>query len=67
MSEDKKECKYGDPACPCQDGDACHYEGENPLKKPTWWHRVKAKLEKDADVAGEDFGNALGEAFANRQ
>lgn len=20
------ECKYGDPMCPCQDGDACHYE-----------------------------------------
>lgn len=19
-------CKYGDPSCPCQDGDACHYE-----------------------------------------
>lgn len=19
-------CKYGDPYCPCQDGDACHYE-----------------------------------------
>lgn len=25
-------CLYGDPLCPCQDGDACHYEGENPLK-----------------------------------
>lgn len=20
------DCKYGDPLCPCQDGDACHYE-----------------------------------------
>lgn len=19
------ECKFGDPYCPCQDGDACHY------------------------------------------
>ncbi len=19
-------CKYGDPLCPCQDGDECHYE-----------------------------------------
>lgn len=26
-----KPCKYGDPLCPCQDGDACHYEGENPM------------------------------------
>jgi len=24
-------CKYGDPFCPCQDGDMCHYEGENPM------------------------------------
>ena len=25
-------CLYGDPLCPCQDGDACHYEGDNPVK-----------------------------------
>ena len=24
-------CKYGDPTCPCQDGDLCHYEGEDPM------------------------------------
>jgi hypothetical protein len=28
-------CKYGDPACPCQDGDRCHYEGERPFKAPS--------------------------------
>lgn len=28
-------CNYGDPACPCQDGDACHYEGENAMPPPT--------------------------------
>lgn len=60
------ECKYGDPSCPCQDGDSCHYEGENPIKKPHWWHHIKAELKKDAAVAGNDLGNALGEAFANR-
>lgn len=30
-------CKYGDQSCPCQDGDACHYEGKDawpPPKKP---------------------------------
>lgn len=27
-------CKYGDPSCPCQDGDSCHYEGENPWTPP---------------------------------
>ena len=24
-------CKYGDPLCPCVDGDPCHYEGENSM------------------------------------
>jgi hypothetical protein len=27
-------CKYGDPLCPCQDGDMCHYEGDNPMIPP---------------------------------
>lgn len=27
----RRACKYGDPLCPCQDGDSCHYEGENPM------------------------------------
>ena len=27
-------CKYGDPTCPCQDGDMCHYEGPNPMTPP---------------------------------
>lgn len=27
-------CKYGDPLCPCPDGDLCHYEGENPMRPP---------------------------------
>jgi hypothetical protein len=31
---DRKLCKYGDPFCPCQDGDPCHYEGENPMTPP---------------------------------
>src|ERR1017187_1999257 len=30
----KGPCKYGDPFCPCQDGDQCHYEGINPMKPP---------------------------------
>lgn len=39
-------CKYGDPYCPCQDGDPCHYEGDNPMTPPAvtelerfvaWW------------------------------
>lgn len=27
-------CKRGDPSCPCQDGDPCHYEGDNPMTPP---------------------------------
>ena len=30
-----KKCKYGDPRCPCQDGDQCHYEGKNPMTPPS--------------------------------
>jgi hypothetical protein len=29
-----KKCKYGDPLCPCQDGDACHYEGKDAWSVP---------------------------------
>lgn len=28
-------CRYGDPICPCQDGDMCHYEGPDPMTPPT--------------------------------
>ena len=27
-------CKYGDPSCPCQDGDHCHYEPHNATLTP---------------------------------
>lgn len=30
----KKPCPHGDPLCPCQDGDLCHYEGPNPMPAP---------------------------------
>ena len=28
---DVESCEYGDETCPCNDGDPCHYEGENPM------------------------------------
>lgn len=28
-------CKHGDPYCPCQDWDPCHYEGNHPMQCPT--------------------------------
>ena len=27
-------CKYGDPSCPCQDGDHCHYEPHDATLTP---------------------------------
>lgn len=38
-----KVCKYGDPTCPCADGDSFHYEGENPWPKPG----ISSRLEKE--------------------
>ena len=29
-----KPCRYGDPFCPCQDGDLCHYEGPGAWPPP---------------------------------
>lgn len=33
-------CPYGDPTCPCQDGDPCHYTGPNPMTPPGQWSFV---------------------------
>jgi hypothetical protein len=30
-------CPFGDPYCPCQDGDPCHYEGEDAMDAPLEW------------------------------
>ena len=30
----KKPCVGNDPFCPCQDGDSCHYEGNDPFPVP---------------------------------
>ena len=36
-------CNYGDPTCPCKDGDPCHYEGENPMLVPPEYVRQAIK------------------------
>jgi len=28
-------CRHGDPLCPCQEGDSCNYEGNDPSRCPT--------------------------------
>ena len=57
-------CKYGDPMCPCQDGDACHYEGDNPMTPPPIKARIAAlEAERDAAIASAPTQGALGEAL----
>lgn len=33
-------CKYGDPTCPCPDGDLCHYEGKDAWPAPAVSHNA---------------------------
>lgn len=44
------ECFYGDPTCPCRDGDPCHYEGENPMNVPPEYVRRARGRFRDADL-----------------
>ena len=32
-------CIGDDPICPCRDGDACHYKGDNPFSLPSAYQR----------------------------
>lgn len=31
-SQLERACPHGDPTCPCQDGDPCHYEAAGPTE-----------------------------------
>jgi len=54
-----KYCRYGDPTCPCQDGDPCHYEGKNPWTPPIQMlEKVKAELAQ-LQQAREELASAL--------
>lgn len=64
-TEDVGRCRYGDPACPCQDGDACHYEDVGDTKamdvppeyvrRAIEWERERIirRLQSVAGVAAE--------------
>lgn len=43
-------CKYGDPACPCQDGDTCHYEGKDAWPKPVPLDRQIAAVRREVGM-----------------
>ncbi len=34
LASNRTGCKFGDPSCPCQDGDQCHYTGEGAWPPP---------------------------------
>jgi len=53
-------CKYGDPLCPCQDGDACHYEPQGKgqgktlpmLVRPEFTLRAIGQANTEGYIAG---------------
>jgi hypothetical protein len=50
-------CKYGDPTCPCQDGDMCHYEGPNPWPEPDPLRKVYSAATHLAMRTGQTAGD----------
>ena len=56
-----KLCKYGDPTCPCADGDTCHYEGQNPWPAPP-----KGKFEPTKQSAGDKIRRELSGSSVER-
>ena len=53
-NEMRPRCKYGDPYCPCQDGDQCHYEGVG-----AWSPRTRPITRRDYVIAGLVFTVAM--------
>jgi len=67
------QCKYGDPYCPCQDGDACHYEpsqGTPAMAVPPEYvrralSRVREITEAEAEVVEAAMEYALWKEACN--
>lgn len=51
-----KQCRGKDPLCPCQDGDMCHYEGENPMQTAEEYEQsttyTKSSVADDCKIEG---------------
>ena len=59
----EKPCPYGDPLCPCQDGDACHYEWDARTKtRPMDVKPVVASLLATIDALKAELIAALAQA-----
>lgn len=43
-------CPHGDPACPCPDGDMCHYEGPDPMSAPAGTGGLREALAEQAGI-----------------
>jgi hypothetical protein len=48
----RRRCPYGDPTCPCQDGDACHYEGPDAWPARMVSRRVPSVVSVDVSPSG---------------
>lgn len=62
-------CKYGDRFCPCQDGDICHYEGDNPWPKPKAYRDGEARISSEAKpyvIKAKIFNNRLLSAILSK-
>lgn len=64
---EQRPCKYGDPHCPCQDGDLCHYEGPNPMSPESAameraryaWEDID-EAHRRPDTERDNYGRAVG-------
>lgn len=58
-------CKYGDPICPCQDGDACHYEGADPMNVPPEY--VRRAVEQARMCAAKPFSHPMQRVYLDNE
>lgn len=49
-------CIYGDPTCPCQDGDVCHYVDSGKTKAMMVSPEYVLNARRAAEVQSEDIG-----------
>lgn len=49
-------CKFGDPTCPCQDGDPCNYEDHGDTKAMPAPPRFTVHEYDDRSWGGKKFG-----------
>lgn len=76
----RKACPYGDPACPCQDGDSCHYEDTVDTQamappaphaeavrvlEEAWWRGRLSATARQGEWAGPELRERCGKDIAD--